>query len=208
MLGHVLRLLVEPEKVADTRPRRLVRGTAVLGPVQADRPDGARVDDPLDPGGLGRVDHVQAAADVDVVEVRRVRRPEPVHGGDVEDHAAPDGGGRDARGVAQVRHNGLNGEAIEVVTRHAGLEQGDDLGTACQKRPGDTRANEAGRARDEHPVARSDGRQRMRSRAAEPGRAQEGSRRSALLARVRPNSNRSAELRWASSSTSSSASTK
>ena len=114
VLGHVLRLLVEAEEMSDPSPSGLVRGVAVLGPVQADRADSAGVDDPFDPLGPGRSDHVQASPDIDVVEVRRVGCPEPVHRGDVEDHAAPAGSGDNRGRVPQVRHDMLDRKALEV----------------------------------------------------------------------------------------------
>jgi hypothetical protein len=87
--------------------------------------------------------------------------PETVDRGDMEDHAASLGGGDKSRGVAQIRHDGLDAKAVEVRMWNTRLEQRDDFRSAFQQGPGDGRANEAACARDEHPVARPDRHRRL-----------------------------------------------
>ena len=137
MLGDVLGLLVEPEEMVDPRPVGLVRRVALLGPVQADRADRARVDESLDACGHRRVDHVQAPADVHFVEFLRVSGPEPVERGDMEDQAASLGRGQHGRTVTQISLDALDLEVIHTRVRDTGLEESHDLGTARQQGPGD-----------------------------------------------------------------------
>ena len=70
----------------------LVRGLAVGGAVEPEHADRAGVDDPLARRGTGGAQHVERAADVDVVEVLRAPRPEPVHRRQMEDEAGAGAG--------------------------------------------------------------------------------------------------------------------
>ena len=121
----------------------------------------------------------------------------------------PYGRGRHGGRVAQVGLDALDVETVEIGVGHAGLEQRHDVGPAAEQGARDRGADEAARARDEHPVARLDRHRAARRQAARGPRVlRTAPVRSALLASVLPNSNRSAELRWASASTSSRAPTK
>ena len=232
VLGDVLRPLVEAEEVGDVGEAVLVGGLAAAGAVEPDRPDRARVDDPLAAGVGDRIEHVAGAADVDVVEDGRVRRPEAVDGGGVEEEPATLGRGAHALGVPDVDGAPFDVDVVEVPLVAAGLDERDDGRAPGEQRSGDGRADEAGRAGDDDPIAalqtdelRVPGRRcdgaiagraggvgragRVRSRHEAAAAVDFGApRRSALFAIVVPNSTSRPEPRWASASTSSRAATK
>ncbi len=229
VLGDVLRPLVEAEEMGDVGEAVLVGRLAATGAVEPDRPDGARVDHPLAAGAGDRVEHVAGSADVDVVEDVGVRGPEAVDGRGVEEEPAVLGRGAYAFGVADVDGAPLDVDVVEVPFVAARLDQSDDGRAPGEQRSGDGGADEAGRAGDGDPVAalqtdqlwvlgrRCDGAVTghaggvggVRGRHEAAAAVDLGApRRSALFAIVVPNSTSRPEPRWASASTSSSASTK
>jgi hypothetical protein len=72
VLGDVLRALVAAEEMLDAGPVSLVGRNAMLGAVEPDRSDRARVDHPPATRLAGCIENVQRATDVDVVELVRI----------------------------------------------------------------------------------------------------------------------------------------
>ena len=132
---------------------RLVGGPARSRAVEPEHPDRAGVDDPLAGGGASRPQDVQRAADIDVVEILRSPRPEPVHRREMEDEPGVPAGRAHRVRIPDVDADPLHVEAVEVLLVGTGLGEGHDARTTRQQRPHHRRPDEAGRPRDDHPIA-------------------------------------------------------
>src|SRR5579863_2087517 len=100
--------------MSDASPRGLVRWSIMLGGVETDRADRACVDESFHLGGPGGIEHIQAAADVDVVKIRCVASPKSVNRCHVENHPAATGGIRHSRCVSQISYYLFNLKFFEV----------------------------------------------------------------------------------------------
>ncbi len=97
--------------------------------------------------------HIQRAADVDVVEVLRSPRPEPVHRREVEDEPRVPAGRVHRVRIPDIDADPLDVEPVEVLLVGAGLDERHDPRIAGQQRPHHRRTDEAGRPRHDHPIA-------------------------------------------------------
>ena len=128
---------------------RVLRGEpAVLG--DADRSDGARVDEAVAAGPFDGAQHVLRAADVHVVEEVGIGGPEPVHRREVKDRRDAVDGAVERGGIADVADDPVDGQACEIVVSSARLAQRPDRVAVVEQGAHDRGTDEAGRAGDEN----------------------------------------------------------
>src|SRR5579872_1841114 len=211
VLGDVLRPLVRPEQMADIRIVAFMGGATVVRGLEPQGPDGARVHDLVDLGGASGLDDVERAAHVHLVEKAGVARPEAVQRGHMEHGPAVAHSAPHPIGVADIRLDPLDVEALEVGVVGSRLEHGHHLSAPADESSHDSRPDEAAGPGDEDAVGRAEvhvGSVLILRRHGETGGDQVGVRRRAPFAMVLPNSQNRPEPRPASVRTSSSASTK
>ena len=146
-LGEELGGLVRSHHVRERDGRPLVTGGAVLG--NAHGAHGGRVDDALDTGQRGGLEHVAGAVDIGAVERAGIGRPEPVVGGDVIDAARAGDGGADGVDVEQVALRDVDGAALERAPIAALAGEDAHAMTVADELADEVRAHEAGAARHE-----------------------------------------------------------
>ena len=149
VLGEVLRALVVPEEMLELDQRAPPRPScpSCAMPIV---PTVLVYTSRRHPALLHRADHVQGAADVDVVEELGIRGPEAVDRGQMEHGGhAVDGPVEHGR-IADVALDPLDVEPVEVGVVAPGLDQRPHLDAVADERAHDRGADEPGRARDEH----------------------------------------------------------
>ena len=107
------------------------------------------------PASLACGDDVATSLDVDGVERRRVGGPEAELGGEMKAVLRAVKHPGEARRLRDVDFASFDVEAVEVLRRRAGLEEGHHVGAAREQRARHRRANESRRARDDDAVAAS-----------------------------------------------------
>ncbi len=112
LLRQELRSLVGSDHVGNGRGSLLVGRAAVLA--EPERGDAAGVDHARDARLRRRPEQVHAAADVDALDLGRVRHPEPIVGRDVEQGVAAGRGPAQRRRVGEVAGHDLAIDALEV----------------------------------------------------------------------------------------------
>lgn len=127
----------------------LVAGVIRRPVAETDGPDRGGVDHTLDLVLETRVHHVGRPADVALVDLVRVGRPEAVLGCDVEDLVAAGDGSRHSGRVAQITDTDLRLEAADVAPVGRAPDQERQVATTLEQRARDARAHESSSSSDE-----------------------------------------------------------
>ena len=156
VLGHVLGPLIQSEQMGHIGVIRFVCSLTSGGTIKSEHSDGARVDHALTRTPAGRLEHIEHAADVDVVEVLGSPRPEPVQSGQMEDKASTSTSGNDCVGIAHVERDSLNVESVKVSFVSLWFNECDHMGTPIEQGTHHRRTDESRRSRDDRAIARCD----------------------------------------------------
>ncbi len=146
LLGQVFRALIVAGHLFE-RHRRAFCSEPSAGR-QADRSDGAAIDRALDAGRAGCFEKVACAGHVDVVEDRRVLRPEGVVGRHVVELAAAGQGCAQRGRIAQVAGDLFNRQPLQILQVGPGPGEHADIGAGTDERTGHRPSDKSGRACD------------------------------------------------------------
>ena len=127
MLGHELGSLVGAGQVADIGVGRLVARPVVSGRLEPENANSGGVNQSLALRRPDRGQHVEGPADVHLIEDPGVARPEPVDRRQVEDEAGTRAGTLHGGGIADIRHDPLGVDDLEVEAVISGLHEGNDV---------------------------------------------------------------------------------
>ena len=108
----------------------------------------AGIDDALDAGVAGCLQQRARAVDIRAIQ-RGVRDPEPVVGRDVKQAPAARDRLVERRWVREITDDGRDAESLEIVSVALGAHEDANINAGREQLPGDRRADEASRARDE-----------------------------------------------------------
>ena len=154
-LGQRLAALVHANGVFRRKRRGLIDRARRARQFQGG--NAARMDDALGAGSQRFQHEVAGAVDIGAQDGRRIARPEPVVGRDMEEVARAAHGGAERRPIGQIADNDLAAEVGEVVARAVGTDERPHLQPTSDKRPRHRRAEKAGSSRHQDAITRPQG---------------------------------------------------